>query len=168
MKKLYCMLCLVLSIWFLSACSSENPVNTISKQIGIDLSGGTILYNEDTHGGFHGDGYTFVKLNFDDTTSTIAEDIAKHGSWQELPLSENLHRAVYGKKDRDSSYNSLVLTDEITIPAIENGYYFFYDRHSESNDHKNDTDLFSRYSYNFTIALYDTEHHDLYYYKFDT
>jgi len=44
----------------------------------------------------------------------------------------------------------------------------FVDRHSESKDIHSDIDLFSRHSFNFTIALYDVDSNTLYYYEFDT
>lgn len=32
------------------------------KTLGIDLSGGTISVNVNSHGGFHGDGITYVEI----------------------------------------------------------------------------------------------------------
>ncbi len=95
--------------------------------------------------------------------------MANNGGWRALPLSENLQTAVYGKKDGNTLYGPFILTDETTtIPAIKNGYYYFCDRYSESHDPKNDNDLLNQHSFNFTIALYDTDNNNLYYYELDT
>lgn len=129
------------------------------------MSEGTVLMDEDTHGGFHGDGQTLVEILFDDPEA-LAARLAENGDWQALPLTENLQTAVYGSATVGSLVWGWGEKDE--LPAIENGYYYFYDRHSESKDPKSDRELFSRYSYNFTIALYDADSGHLYYYKLDT
>ena len=41
------------------------------------------------------------------------------------------------------------------VPEITNGYYFFLDRHSQSTDPHDDTNVLSRASFNLTIAIYD-------------
>lgn len=47
------------------------------------------------------------------------------------------------------------------FPMVYNGYHFFIDRHSESKDVKDDTDLLNRNSLNFAIAIYDTDWRDI-------
>ena len=42
------------------------------------------------------------------------------------------------------------------------------DRSSESTDNTDDSMLLSRYSFNFTIAIYDTDTDILYYFEYDT
>ena len=44
----------------------------------------------------------------------------------------------------------------------------FEDRHSEANDAYDDSGLFSRASYNFSLAVYDRDTNRLYYFEFDT
>lgn len=167
MKKLFCILCVVLFICCLTSCSSNGKINDISNTLGVDISDGTIISNIDTHGGFHGDGYIFVEMNFDDTAGeNMAAHIAGINGWRSLPLSENLQTVVYGKDDGDVHYGPFI--DDNTIPAVEHGYYYFYDRHSDSNNPKDDTDILKRYSFNFTIAIYDTDNNNLYYYELDT
>jgi hypothetical protein len=48
--------------------------------------------------------------------------------WLELPLSENLQTFLYQPYD-----------DTLTIPEIKNGYYYFYDKHSDSKDPYDDS-----------------------------
>lgn len=98
---------------------------------------------------FHGDG-----------SFTVPE----RGFWHELPLTETLSAMVYDYRTellRDGN-------DRARIPEVENGYYFFYDRHSKSLSPFRDEDLFSRSSFNFTLAIYDADTLTLYYYELDT
>ena len=84
-------------------------------------------------------------------------------------MTENLTALVYGLKDETSSIDPYISEDgEALFPKVENGYYYFYDRHSESKDHFDDTNVLSRHSFNFVIAIFDTDTNRLYYSKFDT
>lgn len=87
--------------------------------------------------------------------------------WEKLPLSENLQLIMYGG-EKDSTTYSYKLGNQNGIPKITNGYYYFLDRHNEATNKHSDKDLFDRYSFNFTIALYDIDTKIFYYYKFDT
>lgn len=54
------------------------------------------------------------------------------------------------------------------IPEVENGYWFFYDRHCESMDLSSDASIHQRSSWNFTLAVYDADTKMLYYFELDT
>ena len=58
--------------------------------------------------------------------------------------------------------------ERYSIPKIENGYYYFLDRHNESNDKYDDTNLNNRASWNFTLAIMDIDTNIIYYYELDT
>ena len=60
------------------------------------------------------------------------------------------------------------LAEKAKIPAIENGFYCFLDRHSEASNPSDDADLFDRASMNFSLALYDSDTNKFYYIEFDT
>ena len=51
---------------------------------------------------------------------------------------------------------------------LTDGWYYFLDRHSEAEDPEDDSGLFGRGSYNFTLAIYDKESGVLYCYELDT
>lgn len=143
---------------------------SISTELSIDCDSADITYSYDSHGGFHGDGTSFYQLNFPD--DSIVDDISKSAGWSELPLTENLTALVYGNQIGDCLYEPSIIKDDDPghplFPQIENGYYCFIDRHSESTNTKDDTDVLNRYSENFTIAIYDTDSDTLYYSKLDT
>ena len=77
---------MVLSILFITtACSLSqlgNSKKDIEHTLGVDLSSATILQSLDSHGGFHGDGDTYVKMTFtDDEGKTFEKELKKmwHG-----------------------------------------------------------------------------------------
>ena len=54
------------------------------------------------------------------------------------------------------------------IPLIENGYYYFINRHTNAAGRDSDEDLFDVVSFNFSLALYDCDEDMFYYYELDT
>lgn len=124
----------------------------------------TVVEEKDTHGGFVGDGSYYLILDCSDNTEDALSIVA---DWNELPLSENLNLIMYGGEKDDVTYG-YDLSEKAHMPVIENGYYYFEDRHSEAKDVSDDSELFSRASFNFSLAVYDSETNRLYYFEFDT
>lgn len=153
---------------FFSLKSNDNkPLFDISEMIGIEISDEdmNMINHIETHGGFHGDGTTFYSMEI--TDENTVEEIKSE--WNELPLTDNLTALVYGVKEDTSSIGPYITEGgETLFPKIENGYYYFYDRHSESKDSSDDADVLNRPSFNFIIAIFDTDTNRLYYCKFDT
>lgn len=155
-------LTLCLTLYLLTGCTKDSVVN---YKLGVDLSGGNIIKNTDTHGGFHGDGITFEQIEFKGKRAEEVETAIQDSEmWRSLPLSDTLEIAVYGNR----YYQSLVNAYDEVIPRITEGYYYFHDRHSESTDSEDESDLFHRGSFNFDIAIYDLVEHILYFYRLDT
>lgn len=168
MNKKCLFLILILVAVLLSACGSNDsiePTLNISKMLVLEIKDYNMINHIETHGGFHGDGTTFYSMEIvnNDTIEEIKSE------WKEMPLTENLTALVYGLKDETSSIGPYISEDgEALFPKVENGYYYFYDRHSESKDRFDDTDVLDRHSFNFIIAIFDTDTNRLYYSKFDT
>ena len=166
----------------MSGCVSENKLTDISKVLEVDVSKGTIVSEMDNHGGFHGDGQTYIEIRFADTECLNA--IQSSAAWKPLPLTQNGMALLYGVEmdlgtigppphDEEMGVGMVgpMLHGEDNkplVPPVENGYYCFVDRASESTDPKDDTDVLRRYSYNFTMAIYDTDTNTLYYAELDT
>lgn len=169
MKNIVKLLALGYVFIILTACSSSNnEIKSISKVLGIDCFGGTISQSIDSHGGFHGDGTFYLELKYDDEKGkAVVHAIEETTDWEKLPLTDNLRTALYGKKSETESAGPYITNDngEALFPSVSNGYYFFYDRLNKS---KEDTRLFKRFSFNFTIALYDMDTQTLYYCEYDT
>jgi len=106
----------------------------------------------------------------DDENIVFVEELENNTSWSKLPLTDNLNIAVYGKKTISESIGPFVINDkgDACFPLVDNGYYFFLDRNSESKDEKDDTNLLNRNSFNFTVAIYDIDKKVLHYYELDT
>jgi len=144
-------------LFFLSfvGCSQNDVLSDFSKTYGTDLNGGSIISDDDSHGGFHGDGYRLTVAEYPD--DSVVSRVLADERWRGLPLSANLNTFIYQPYD-----------DSISIPAIENGYYFFYDRHAGSDSPYDDAELLSRFSFNFTLAVLDSDANRLYLLVYDT
>lgn len=161
MKKL----CLFLSLCILlTACAPTDPLDEISAELGLDLSSGTLVHSGDSHGGFLGDGETVMQIVIPNL------QLPQNDHWHPLPLSANLSRALYGESGERWTYKPLFSDEngDPLLPRIENGCYFFLDRHRESVDNADDSPLYSRGSWNFTAAVYDFGTGTLYYFSIDT
>lgn len=162
MKHKLAMLLVLTGIMALTACSRRSSWS--ADYFGFSKQDYTVVAEEDTHGGFHGDGAYYLILDCSDHAETalkIAED------WKPLPLSENLELLLYGG-EKDGVHYDYNLCDQAHLPVIENGYYWFEDRNSEAADPEDDSELFSRSSFNLSLALYDSDINIFYYFEYDT
>ncbi len=154
-------------IFLLTACGSQKLQNTILNEIGIDVSDGNEISNLDTHGGFHGDGTTYIALNFAD--DKVLEQIKDSDRWKKFPLDETVETLVYGMSDETGSIGPFLTDGEgnALIPDIQDGYYLLIDRQPKQ-DGATRADILHRYSFNFTLGLYDVDTDTLYFCKLDT
>lgn len=123
----------------------------------------TVVTETDSHGGFLGDGLYTLVLDCGQNRDRALETVE---GWKPLPLSEPLRLMMYGGEKDGTVYD--YLGEESLLPEIENGWYFFEDRHSESRDPADDAPLLDRYSFNFSLAVYDADTDILYYFALDT
>lgn len=116
---------------------------------------------KNTHGGFHNDGELLEKIYFSEKQANNFINRAKeNANWRELPITERLHNKVC----------KYAMDEDMNIPEVSNGYWFISDRHSRAKDKYNSEELFNedRHSYNFTVAVFDTDSNILYIYELDT
>lgn len=146
----------------LGGCGNTDTRAELSEILRSSVSAGEILIEMDTHGGFHGDGETYVVLEFPDGDSF---QVPESGFWHELPLSDNLNTFLYEYTHHTQVWDAM---GEELLPELEEGYYFFLDRNSDSLFQSDDAELLSRGAYNFILALYDPASLTLYYYELDT
>jgi len=159
----------VLSLLFLSGCSIGSDHEAyMAEQIDLTIPAAENVSYTDGHGGFLGDGETFGKIEFSAANGTEFVSAIEHSEeWNTMPLPENLSLVMYGGERGGTTYG-YDFAEEWDIPVIENGYWFFDDRHSESSAPRSDMDLLDRASFNFTLAVYDMDTNTLYYYELDT
>ena len=154
----------ILSIFILTGCNYfQTTEEYIKNQIDIDISFCTIEDDQDKHSGFLGDGYSIIKANCSKDYQKLLKQL---NHWNKFPLSENLQLVMYGG-ERNGMIYAYHLAEEANIPLISNGYYYFLNRNSNVKE-KDSDDLFSQYSFNFTLALYDIDTNLFYYYEYDT
>lgn len=153
--------CLIALVYLLSLVPAAQYISDTHEYFGFSKREFTVVEEVDTHGGFHGDGTYCLIL---DCSENKEKALKKVSDWKELPMSDNIHSLMYG----GLRFNGQGLAEEAKWPKVENGYYFFEDRHSESKDSSDDSQLFYRHSYNFSIAVYDTDTNMFYYFEFDT
>lgn len=160
------MLFLTLSALCLTGCGG-NDTTAVASAVGIELTDAVITEKTDSHGGFHGDGTLFCVV--DCSAAPAADQIMADGHWRELPLTEPLTGLIYGLTQGDTVYGPLVAGEDgrSLFPPVERGWYLFLDRHSEASDVYDDAGVLGRYSYNFTLALYDADTDMLYYCEVD-
>lgn len=132
---------------------------------GLRVKDYTVVESLDTHGGFHGDGSYYCILDCTQNREKALEIVS--GSWNKLPLPQNIDALMYGG-EIDGWYYGLCLAEEAKLPKVDRGYYAFRDRSSESENPYDPTELLNRSSYNFTLAVYDCDTDRVYYVEYDT
>ena len=148
-------------------CADISEIEYINKQIKINILEPTNISYEDSHGGFHGDGTTFAKLEFSSEDKERVIEEFKENNWFNTQLSDNINIFIYGGMKNGVFYD-FNIAKEFKIPKVENGYWYFVDRNSENGDSSSDSEIFNRNSFNITVALYDLDENILYYLEFDT
>lgn len=156
--------CLIAYLFLLSLNPVGRYISGTYEYFGFTRRDFSVMDELDTHGGFHGDGSYRLIL---DCSGNRQEALEIVRGWKPLPLSENLALILYGGF-KDGMWYGYNLAKEANIPTIENGYYIFKDRHSDSIDRTDDSELFDRTSFNFSIAIYDSDTDIMYYFEFDT
>ena len=155
MKKL---LLIVLFICLLPGCMEKS---NILDNIEISNDSCKVVYDKDTHVGFLGDGDYFAKIECENISSSELTS-----NWKKLPLSESLVEITEMEQCDDKA--CLDFYHKYDVPSIENGYYYFLDRHTEAKDKFDDSDINNRSSWNFTLGIIDIDTNTIYYYEFDT
>ena len=162
MKKISVLIICLAIMLNLIACSKQTDAS--KDYFGFSKNYFIVTEEVNTHGGFLGDGTYYLVL---DCSQNKEKALANLNGWTDLPLSENLNLIMYGG-EKDGTKYVYNIAEEVHMPNVENGYYYFYDRHSESKDMSDDSELFDRYSFNFTIAVYDSDRDKMYYIEYDT
>ena len=156
--KRLCLIILLLIIVYIIYLYTLYDYNFYSLLIEIPIPIFAKMEEKDTHGGFHGDGEALVKVYFSDKQAEkFIRKIDKNIHWDKLPMKDILQTCINNN-----------ITDEISVPIIENGYWFFLDRHSKATDKYNYNDMFDRASSNYSIAIFDIDSNVLYIYSLDT
>lgn len=140
----------------------NSPRSLAGEALGVDLPRPVETQWSDDHGGFFGDGETHGTLVFTAQNGAALEKaLAEHEAWHTLPLPEPVQLFVYGGEKDGVNYGEPMKN----VPKITEGYYYFRDR---LHDTFSTDQLMDAYSYNATIALYDTQNTTLYLIEYDS
>ncbi len=137
---------------WLEVFTQKNTKALVETRLGVDLSSAQVLEEWDTHGGFHGDGETFVKMSVPDGFEQelgIGETVdGKAGDgWYALPLTGMAYEYFYvwgGLFEHPE-------TGERVIPEIANGYWYYT----------------ATGAMNWDFAILDIDENILYFYEWD-
>ena len=149
MKRLISVLIATTCLFLLCACgiwgflSKEKTLKEKAEEsLGLSLESTIVLEEWDTHGGFHGDGETFIKMSCVDGFEECLDV-----QWRILPLDGDAYRYFY----EWGAVFEHPETGEKVIPEVENGYWYFKETGAM----------------NWEFALFDCEEDILYFYIFD-
>ena len=149
----------LLLVLCLGACAPKSAAERAAENLDLVLPNVRELAGADSHGGFHGDGTTYLVLSCPD--SSALEQIKADSRWRPFPMDEITQILAYGYDNGTISIGPYL--GEAELPAIQHGYYRLIDRHKEA-----DAVILDRHSFNFTLGIYDSDTNTLYYCEVDT
>ncbi len=164
MKRYKSICAMLLCLFFmLSGCMQEKGRGNISDVIGIDITNRAATTIETAANGVYYKIFTFFE-------EFAEEEIAQSPQWKPLPMDDVLETLLYGIDTGEVSFGPYITREDgqPIFPRVEHGYVFFLDRHAKSTDPQSDAAVLTRHSFNFTIAVFDTDQNTLYYCEFDT
>lgn len=158
-KRLFAALAALL---LLTGCACQDGLSQVSWELGVDVSGATVVETYDTHGG-NGDGTSCITYRFDG--GPVPEEIKSSSEWHTFPLDDTARALVYGLSDGTRQIGPMLNDNEghPIVPEILHGYYRLVDRQKDAEGA-----LLERYSFNLTLGLYDADTNTLYVCKLDT
>ncbi len=116
-------------------------------------------YDNDTHGGFNGDGSRIQKYVLsEEETKLVKKDTENNENWKKL--DEQSKNILFG--GAEGYFSSGLLEGE--VPETENGYYCFYDKHNHSAEFPG----IHEYSFNYIAGVYSADDNILYIFESDT
>jgi hypothetical protein len=124
----------------------------------LPFSAKVIEYSDD-HGGFHGDGTTRMTVKLDKRqTEILRKRIRERNDWHELPTKGDV-------------CDAMARIEPASARHVQQGFCYFRDLQQARNNTTipgPDTPFSRRYSFNFVVAVFDTDGQVLYIYNLDT
>lgn len=160
------LLCAVVGL--ISGKHRSAPVAKMEKVLGLELSSGCVVEDQQEDHGVHGDGISFLVVEFQD--DAFLKQIESSADWYRLPVDNTLKTLFYGQKWENEQQGPYLTGEDgmPLFPVVQNGYYWFRDRHPQLQLGEQRVAILQRPSFNFTAALYDSEARLLYFAEMDT
>ena len=129
---------MMLALLLLAGCGGEKDAGYVARKLDIVLPQPAAVTSGDSHGGFHGDGLLHMELTFSQEDALAVEEAVSSAGWSLFPM-----------------------WPDWPVPA--RGWWYLEDRQEDETE-----DMWQRYSYNYTFAVYDPDTGILYYQELDT
>jgi hypothetical protein len=153
----------------------EKPNATwVEKAYHLQLDGATVDEAWDTHGGFLGDGTTYIVLSLsesieDQITAQNNEYVGETktgGPWYSI---SEYALAYTSLAEEVKDYRVSTVDYPQLLPTIENGYFCLINDFQSKNDYVFFTEDTAQGLYmNWRLAVYDSDTLKLYYYEYDS
>ena len=141
---------------------------SLPQELGLDGTLGKTAAFWDDHGGFHGDGTAYWEIAFSpEEAAALEKSLQGAQGWQPLPVDGDAQALLYGA-ERQGHYSGPYLTGqdgEALLPPVEEGYWFFYNKQTDSYTAAG---ALTQPSLNFIAAVYDSRTRTLYCGELDT
>ncbi len=152
----------------LSAVQSVIQKKELARELGLDLSKGVVVTEQENYGWF-GDGETYLEIQFDNASAwdTIQQD----KQWKDLPMEQTAQALLYGVTMEDKDGGEMQIGPYFhqgEKPDIQQGKYLLLDRFEQADPAEAPDVILERGCLNVTLAVYDAEKHYLYVYRLDT
>lgn len=148
--------------------SKKKDLERTGKIIELDLTDGKYLQRIETHCGLLYKGDYYAKIKFSEN-SNILKLIKENPNWKDSDLPKSLLFLFYDTEPEDNI--NFIHDKRMVFPKTKNYYYYFINRLDEFENPENknpDFMLHWKYSFNFTVALFDLDSNVLYIYELDT
>lgn len=143
--------------------SGQEAIMEERELTGLDFSEAEMIENVNNTG-FFGDGVKFEVWKFDKKyIASLPKGFFKEPVWKSYPLSEEMHKLLYGFEENNWLYTSEFVypydEEKLFFPEVEKGYYFFLNK---GENVKNPMDESERGN-DYIVAVFDVEKNILYY-----
>lgn len=149
---------MMLALLLLAGCDGEKDAGYVARKLDIVLPQPAAVTSGDSHGGFHGDGLLHMELTFSQEDALAVEEAVSSAGWSLFPMEPELEERLYPDGAGASDW-----PDWPDWPVPARGWWYLEDRQENETE-----DMWQRYSYNYTFAVYDPDTGILYYQELDT
>ena len=133
--------------------------DSISKNLGVDVSAGVITYCWYPGRGFNGDGEDFAVLQFSQQGgAALTRAFESADGWQRSPFPAQLKTETF---ESVYSHESLIDWDEVS----DSGWFYYRDEKKTDSDSPYNVDLTPYRSSDYVAAVYDAATRTLYFFE---
>ena len=133
---------------------SAEAAERLTAMLGVEVPAGEVIHRR-LLDNLAEKGQTYLKLELSDAQHEAFLSAVEEGGWQELPMDLTVRALLHGGMAKAPRFWDDYSTS--ILPPVENGYWFFLDRHPLAEDSSDTTAFLEREDYRFTLAVYDRD-----------